>query len=660
MSTGGIIGGLIGGIGGFLLTGNLYGAWVGFTLGFGLGMMIDPLRPDVQSPGQPLLGDLSLNTAEEGIALPDVLGTTKLNGNIVWYGNERTVEITQEQQTGGGGKGGGSSSQTVVTGYQYYLTWAMVLCLGPIDKLYTIYKNNEEVVWSGDLSRPISGGVETITLNGMGSAQIYFGTNDQMPNATLAALSPYNLPYRNQCWILMNDCYIGDYNRAPTMTFVVGKFPTMSFNTNKTINTYDYNPSHAIYYICNSMINMPAAYLDATTFSGVADTLKNEEKGVSILFSDYQTAESYLESILAHIKGIIRFTADGKFGLKLIRNDTDVDDMSVVTAADMLTEDYDFNRKSWIDTLNDIKVQYAQRIYREPACPDSTQGYDDSNIPDGVVEPGVTYTLCINNPQSQQYFGLDCDPEVIFNDGGAGGTFTDLTRDEDGRWCFHYTAPDCVPNPVCPQIGGNAYLCCLCENAATLAWSGDNPTTLIKNSSAVVTVSGGLSPYVWSMTGTGMFFNSGFTQTTFTGASLATIYTNNGACGAASITIVDHCATSISASILSSTGSWHLKEYCGLPDVSFDSCSPGTCGNTLIPAIYYSGAAKKWLVYPHGNCFWNEVPTFHWHISGGGGAHCVQPPPCGSPYDCNSNECYCYGIKRECTASTSYRYEWEC
>lgn len=559
MSTGGIIGGAVGGIAGFFLSGNLYGAWVGFTLGFGLGMMIDPLKPDVQSPGQPGLGDFSVNTAEEGLALPDLLGTSKLNGNIVYYTGDRVVEITEEQETGGGGKGGGSSTQTVVTGYNYYLTWAMVLCLGPVDKLYTIYKNNDEVVWSGDLSRPISGGQETITLNGMGSATFYFGTNDQVANSSLTGLDPYNIPYRNQCWILFNDCCIGNYNRAPTMSFVVGKFPTASFNANETINIYDYNPAHAIYYICNTMVNMPSVYLDSTTFSGAADTLKNEERGVSILFNSYQTSESYLESLLAHIKGIIRFTADGKFGLKLIRDDTDVDDMTTITASDMLTENYDFDRKSWIDTVNDIDLQYAQRIFREPTCPDSTEGYDDSDVPNGAMQPGVTYTLYINNPQSQQYFGLDCEPDFL-DDGGGGGTFDNLRRNPDGTWSFDYTTSTdlCNPEYDCPTIGGTAYDCCTCSGAGAISWSAGNPQTIAVSGSAYITVSGGVGPFLWTVTGVNGYFNPTYTQTTYTGSiGAATIYTKAGSCGALKINVTDTlCSTTTSGVIRTAVGSW--------------------------------------------------------------------------------------------------------
>ena len=557
MSVGGIIGGIVGGIAGFMLTGNFYGAWVGFTLGFGLGMMIDPLKPDMPSPGQPLLNELNLNTAEEGLALPDVLGTTKLGGNIVWYGLERTVEITEEQEVGGGGKGGGSSTQTVTTGYQYYLTWAMVLCLGPVDKLYTIYMN-DEVVWSGDLSRPV-GGVETITLDKMGSAKFYFGTANQTAPSELDSLAPYNIPYRNQCWILFNDCYIGDYNRAPKMNFIVGKFPTFGFDSNNTINTYDYNPAHAVYYVCSSMVNLPTAFINNTSFSGTAATLRSEEKGLSILFDQYGSAETYLETILTHIKGILRFSSDGQFHLKLLRDDTDVEDMETITASEVLVENYDFDRKSWIDTLNDVKLQYAQRVFREPTCPDSTEGYDDTGVSGTEMSVGSTYTLVINNPQSQQYFGLDCVPDFM-DDGGAGGTFTDLTRNPDGTWTVNYTPPSdlCVPEIVCPKIGGVSYDCCTCSGAGAISWSDGNPETIAVSGSAYITVSGGVGPFLWTVTGVNGYFNPTYTQTTYTGTiGAATVYTKAGSCGALKFNVTDtYCNTTTSGIIRTAVGKW--------------------------------------------------------------------------------------------------------
>ena len=173
MSTGGLIGGIVGGFVGFFIGGPV-GAAIGAGIGAGLGMMIDPVQADAPTPGDP--GTVTVNFAQEGSPLPDFLGSPKLNGNIIWAGEERVAEVKEEQQ---GGKGGGS--QEVVTGHEYFLDWAVNFGRGPMDTLYTIYAN-EKIVWSGALDKPSSGGMVTLTLAGMGAADFYYGTADQSTN----------------------------------------------------------------------------------------------------------------------------------------------------------------------------------------------------------------------------------------------------------------------------------------------------------------------------------------------------------------------------------------------------------------------------------------------------------------------------------------------
>jgi hypothetical protein len=263
------VGGIIGGVIGYI-AGGPWGAFYGFTLGMGLGGMIDPLVPDRPTPGEPMK-DVEIMTNQEGMPLPDVLGTTKLTGNLLWYGNNRMMNITEE--VGSGGIFGGS--EDVVTGYRYYLSWAMGICLGPVDTLYTIYKD-DKVVWAGELNRPAQGWatllliedysiqlaatdstgygineyyVEQITLNAyrsddsanilQGMCFFYFGTMDQPAHGTLgtqmlqAGSIPdlnYNIPYRGQCYAYFYDNMINTYNRCPTMKFVIKKTPDCSFD----------------------------------------------------------------------------------------------------------------------------------------------------------------------------------------------------------------------------------------------------------------------------------------------------------------------------------------------------------------------------------------------------------------------------------------------
>lgn len=263
--------GVVGAVIGFYVGGPA-GAFVGFGIGYGLGTVIDPMTPDIPSPGEPM-GELEIMTNAEGLPLPDVLGTSKMTGNLLYYGNNYRTEVTEEVEGGGGSGGGGS--QDAVTGYRYYLSWAMGFCLGPVDTLYTVWAD-DKIVWAGNLpiSEATNGEVNILLGNVdrgelppaledeygifnlgymgaytgedgaeqgiMGLMTFYFGTEDQEANSTLGALMvsdgaieslDYHIPYRRQCWAYMHNCYIGDYNRCPTIKVVIRKSPECSFDT---------------------------------------------------------------------------------------------------------------------------------------------------------------------------------------------------------------------------------------------------------------------------------------------------------------------------------------------------------------------------------------------------------------------------------------------
>ncbi|GAH16900.1 unnamed protein product, partial [marine sediment metagenome] len=228
-----------------------------------------------------------------------------------------------------GGKGGGSQSQSVVTGYKYYLSWAIGICLGPIDTLYTIYRN-DEVVWDGAINlADATNGKYSVYIAAMEvTIEFFFGTNDQVPLTALCRNlaagnmgggagssvgsgacdndANLNVPYRNLCWAYIPDAYIGDYNRPPTLKFVVKKRPTITNKDaveidNKDIGPFDYNPAHALWYVQEVMAGLPKSFLDGVSFAAVAAALKCEKRGLSICFDKHQPALTYAEAINAHV-----------------------------------------------------------------------------------------------------------------------------------------------------------------------------------------------------------------------------------------------------------------------------------------------------------------------------------------------------------------------
>jgi len=386
MSTGTKIGSILGAVAGaalgFLLPGApalmskaglsllFKGALLGFTIGGGIGSYLDPITVDVDGlGGVEDLQELDYPTADEGTLIPDFVGVTKLTGNFLWYANNRSEEVTESDSSGfEGGKGGGEVSADVTTSHiEYYLTWIMGIAVGPVDEVLAIYRD-QECVWSGSVTRS-DGNPASITVDGIGQIYFYFGTGDQAASNIVAQYlddSTLNPAYRHLCYALFNDCYIGDYNRVPLFYFVVRKHPdvtNMGREDKKIIEDVEINPAHALYHALSSehLCAIPEQFLDVAKFQEVADTLYDENFGIGITYDKYTSGTSYVEAILVHIDGTLMWTAEGKLAPRLIRKDVNIEDMETVTLS-QLQELPSIKRRSWLDTVNEVKVQYTERI----------------------------------------------------------------------------------------------------------------------------------------------------------------------------------------------------------------------------------------------------------------------------------------------------------
>jgi hypothetical protein len=368
MTLGQGIGGVFGAIaGGALAVMNpaLGMAWysaaaIGFTLGSGIGSYFDPVAADSNAPGGPN-DKIDVTTTEEGSPIPDLLGMSKVSGNIIGFWNPRTEEV---REGGKGGKGGSSKKGGQVTGYKFFLTWAVVLCEGPVDEIYAIYVDSTTCVWKGNVTRS-SASYETIVIDSIGTCRIYWGTSTQNNDTKMDSFltDPTSNPaYRNWCYVIFDDCCVGPQGRMPSINFVIRKTPTV-FGSD-ALEVYDINPSSAIYYILNQKLGMDSSLFDTASFATSFSTLADESFGIDILFDQYQAAISYLESILAHIDGLLTFQADGTFHLDILREDVLVENMPVITE-DYMLEPMVFKRRSWLTTVNEMKIQYPLRIYTD-------------------------------------------------------------------------------------------------------------------------------------------------------------------------------------------------------------------------------------------------------------------------------------------------------
>jgi hypothetical protein len=385
-------------------------AGLGMTIGSAIGSYISPVNtdtPDSPALGKPDIEKSSYTTCAEGLLIPDVFGTTRLSGNIIGYWNPRNTPIIVESENqtassgGKGGKGGGGSTTTTeqTTGYKYYLTWAVGLCEGPVDGLYAIYKDKDKCIWKGAALRSQAAqGCTVIIVTDLGAIRFYWGTDDQVKDPSILEYqgATYTPRYRNFCYAVFYDCYLGEYNRAPVIDFVIRKTPYITGWGASDLGNFDCSPAMIIYGLLNNQLQISSDYLDLPSFVVASSQLADEKFGISMLMNQYQSALTYLETILNHIDGIINFTPEGKFALTLIRADKYISEIPTIQEAHLL-ELPTFTRKSWLDTYNDLKIQYSMRIN------DPSNQYPDPLVLSGVTEISIlgdyTYTASGGSPQ---------------------------------------------------------------------------------------------------------------------------------------------------------------------------------------------------------------------------------------------------------------------
>lgn len=354
MSTGQWIGTILGAIVGFIL-GNIYGAIYGAIIGYTLGGIVDPVKPDVKQPGAPNPLGLQIMTNVIGNPIFDVLGTAKITGQLLFFGKEFHE-----------GKYQRANHVTSLIGYKYYASWALGICMGPADVLYTVFRD-QDPIWEGELTRPESGGEATIQIEGGGTMVFYFGTNDQVPNIKAGALLPdptLNTGYRHLCWAFFDAFFMNEYNRMPSMSFIIKKIPPMFSESTSQVQTYDINPAHALWHTLVNKAGLPEEWVHSGDFLAVATELLAEGRGISILFDAHQATQNYLEAINSHVDCILRYGSDGKFHPKLIRYVSPIG-LPIIDKS-KLVEEPTFSRRSWIDTINEVKVQYSEILGERP------------------------------------------------------------------------------------------------------------------------------------------------------------------------------------------------------------------------------------------------------------------------------------------------------
>ena len=92
------------------------------------------------------IADFTVSTAEYGSAVPEILGTTRISGNVIYYDDFTAHEHRETQRSGKGGH----SSKTVTISYTYTVAVILGLCEGPIQGLKRVWIGKDIYTYPND------------------------------------------------------------------------------------------------------------------------------------------------------------------------------------------------------------------------------------------------------------------------------------------------------------------------------------------------------------------------------------------------------------------------------------------------------------------------------------------------------------------------------
>ena len=170
------------------------------------------------------ISNFTVTTAEYGSAVPEVFGTTRRSGNVIYYDDFTAHEHRESHKAGKGGR-----KKTVTITYTYTVATILGLCEGPINGIGKVWVGKSVYDYPND----------NIGLT------CWTGTDTQQPWAYVQGKHPDKaLPYKGLAY-MAGVVDLGDNATFPTYNFEI---------KGKLLNTGDYtdaNPADVIRYILN-------------------------------------------------------------------------------------------------------------------------------------------------------------------------------------------------------------------------------------------------------------------------------------------------------------------------------------------------------------------------------------------------------------------------
>lgn len=294
-----------------------------------------------------------------------------------------------------------------IIGFKYYLGMHMIVCHSPVDKVEKFIVGDREA-WSGNVTSSTDVTVDAPNLFGgekkeggvSGTVSILMGEPTQQKNPYLQSRIQTLVPaFRGVLSIILKQCYVCAMSPYPKpWAFKIKSIPAKSWYPEKAEINGSANPIHVIYETLTNSdwgMGISTSMINDTKFRQAADTCYSENFGVSMMLSSQDSIERFIYEVLGHCNGMFFIEpSTGKFAIKLLREDYDVNTLPVFDETNIITLD-SFDRPTYGEIVNEVVLTYRPQ---GGITDDSITVQDLASIQaqGGIVSHSVTYPGCDN------------------------------------------------------------------------------------------------------------------------------------------------------------------------------------------------------------------------------------------------------------------------
>ena len=247
--------------------------------------------------------------------------------------------------------GGGSMSQQVIVGYNYYGSFALAICHGPVSQIGEIWANGARI-WHGDVS--IGDGSPATLDTHIGEVTIYWGTASQSPDGNLG----HGIAYRHVCYAVANELHFGQNPTPPNLEFVIARE-----TEGLTLSAHSLSEDAVVPEVIFDLLTSPVygcgvddGFIDVPSFEAAAEDVIDEDLGVSPGWRSPTTFRQALADLLNYVGGVVYYR-EGKLRWKLLRDEVATFSLD---EGDLI-EEPGIDRDSWPETRNEVRLSYTDR-----------------------------------------------------------------------------------------------------------------------------------------------------------------------------------------------------------------------------------------------------------------------------------------------------------